>query len=357
MEINRRDVIGLSGASITSLLLANPAYAEDRPAFITTAKTRAGHFEAILLDWEGRILTRQKLPSRGHGGAYTSIRNLSVIFARRPDRYAYVMDRNTEAATLIHPPENRHFFGHGVFSSDGSLLYATENDFEEEKGVIGVYDVASGFDRVAEFDSGGIGPHELCLSKNGQYLVIANGGILTHPDYPRQKLNLPDMKPCIAILQVKSGEISKRFTLPREHHQISLRHLAADGDGNIWIGGQYQGPLTERVPLLFKLDSHAGILAPANLGDSFLAEAHQYIGSVSVNKSAALAAFSAPRGGLVFIWNLKTDSLHQVIREPDACGLAPQADGFLISSGFGHILSGKTRQTFPDQWDNHILAL
>ena len=37
--------------------------------------------------------------------------------------------------------EGRHFFGHGVFSPDGKLLYATENDFEAARGVIGVYDV------------------------------------------------------------------------------------------------------------------------------------------------------------------------------------------------------------------------
>ncbi|MEP3245767.1 MAG: DUF1513 domain-containing protein [Sneathiella sp.] len=357
MEINRRDFISFTGAGVASLFLENPAYAADKPAFITTAKTQAGHFEAILLSQEGHILKRHKLPGRGHGGTYDPVRNTNVVFARRPDRYALILDGNAGTAALIHPPEDRHFFGHGVFSADGSLLYATENAFEEEKGVIGVYDAANDFNRVGEFDSGGIGPHDLCLSKDGQHLVIANGGILTHPEYPRQKLNLPDMKPCVTILHAKSGKISKRFILPREHYQISLRHLAGDGDGTIWIGGQYQGALTAKVPLLFKLDNHADALAPVSLKDSLLAEARQYIGSVSVNKSAALAAFSAPRGGLVFIWNLKTNRLHQVIREPDACGLAPHADDFLISSGFGHILSGKTRQTLPYHWDNHILAL
>ncbi len=40
-----------------------------------------------------------------------------------------------------------------MFSPDGKLLYATENDFETARGVIGVFDVAGGYKRIGEFDT------------------------------------------------------------------------------------------------------------------------------------------------------------------------------------------------------------
>ena len=47
-------------------------------------------------------------------------------------------------------PTDRHFYGHGVFASDGHLLFTTENDFAAEAGVIGIWDVTGGFKRIGE---------------------------------------------------------------------------------------------------------------------------------------------------------------------------------------------------------------
>ena len=74
------------------------------------------------------------------------------------------------------------------FSADGSLLYATENAFDSGEGRIGLYAADDGFRRRGEFASHGIGPHQLCLAPDGQTLLVANGGIRTHPDYRRRGL-------------------------------------------------------------------------------------------------------------------------------------------------------------------------
>ena len=47
-----------------------------------------------------------------------------------------------------------------------------------------------GFRRIGEFDNHGIGTHDISVSDDGRMLVIANGGIETHPDFGRTKLNL-----------------------------------------------------------------------------------------------------------------------------------------------------------------------
>ena len=100
--------------------------------------------------------------------------------------------RQVSLSTLSSVP-GRHFFGHGAFSPDGRLLYATENDFDNARAVVGVYDVGSGFARIGEFGTQGVGAHELLLSPDGELLVVANGGIETHPDYGRAELNLDTM--------------------------------------------------------------------------------------------------------------------------------------------------------------------
>ena len=86
----------------------------------------------------------------------------SVVFARQPGTFAVVFDHTGRDEPLtIASFSGRHFFGHGVFSTDGALLYATENDFDKARGVIGLFDVGDGFTRIGEFDTFGTGPHEL----------------------------------------------------------------------------------------------------------------------------------------------------------------------------------------------------
>ena len=48
------------------------------------------------------------------------------------------------------------------------------------------------FARVGEFPTHGVGPHELLLLGDGRTLAVANGGIETHPDFGRAKLNIAD---------------------------------------------------------------------------------------------------------------------------------------------------------------------
>ena len=48
----------------------------------------------------------------------------------------------------------RHFFGHGVFSADGKLLYTTENDYQNARGMIGVRDATDGYKQIVDLATG-----------------------------------------------------------------------------------------------------------------------------------------------------------------------------------------------------------
>jgi hypothetical protein len=58
--------------------------------------------------------------------------------------------------------------------------------------VIGVRDASAGYRHIGELPSHGIGPHDLALLSDERTLVVANGGIRTHPDRRREELNLAD---------------------------------------------------------------------------------------------------------------------------------------------------------------------
>ncbi len=108
---------------------------------------------------------------------------------------------------LFTTPANRHFYGHGVFSRDGRLLYATEHDNETRAGLIGVYNATGGYKRIGEMPTYGIGPHEVILLSDGKTLAVANGGIETHIETGREKLNLSSMQPSLAFIDSTNGRL------------------------------------------------------------------------------------------------------------------------------------------------------
>ena len=294
LPVDRRAV--LKGAGAFSLLSAAPAFAGAGPSFscLCALKDENGYGVAAL-SARGEVLKRRRLPDRAHGAALSPDKKTAVIFARRPGRYFAVWNLAQDLPLALHPcRSDRLFYGHGFFSADGNLLYATENDFDGETGVLGVYDARRGFARMGEMPTGGIGPHEAILLRGGKTAAIANGGIATHPDYPREKLNLVDMEPNLAFLDLHSGAMTSVQSLPSALHQVSLRHLAEDGGGSVWIGGQYEGPLGDDIPLLFIANLRDKI-QPVDAPAGVYRNMRQYIGSVAANPKAGIVASTSPR--------------------------------------------------------------
>ena len=114
--------------------------------------------------------------------------------------------------------------------------------------MIGLYDVADNYRRLGEYPSHGIGPHELILMPDGQTLAIANGGIRTHPDHGRAKLNLGSMKPSLVFADIAAGQHLDQADLPES--QLSIRHLTMLRGGRIAIALQFEGAKTADVPLV-----------------------------------------------------------------------------------------------------------
>ncbi len=359
--IDRRDFLKAAGVGFVAAL-APAARAETLAAdavFATAYQRRDGAYGAAILSDAGRILHTVDLPDRGHDITFDPNSDRSVVFARQPGTFAVVFDPiGRKEPQTIQSVAGRHFFGHGVFSPDGALLYATENDFENAEGVVGIYDARSGFERVGEFPTFGVGPHELLLLDDGVTLAIANGGIETHPDFGRAKLNIATMKPSFVLVDRRSGDLIEKHELPAELHQLSIRHMDTTSSGDVWFGCQHEGPASERPGLIGRA-VRGRDLELISMPDDVLSGFRNYVGSVAANRDAGTIAVSSPQGNSVVVFNAVSAKVVKAASLTEVCGLAPDAAGFLATTGTGAIVQpdGARADDAEHVWDNHILRI
>ena len=323
------------------------------PAFVAAGK--AGEdFVLHGLSAAGNSLFRLPLPARGHAAAAHPTDALAVAFARRPGTFALVIDCASGAVRhRLRPPPGRQFNGHGVFSADGALLMTSEVVAEGSAGRIGLWDTA-GFVRIAEWDSHGIGPHDLKILGDGT-LVVANGGIQTDPA-DRSKLNLATMRPNLTLL-AGDGALLDRVELDTGLHQNSIRHLARVG-GGVAFAMQWEGDTAEAVPQLglWTPGSPPNLCPPP---DARAFDLQGYAGSIAATHD--LIALTSARAGAMMIFD--TDGQFKAgFQRADLAGVAASADGFVVSDGGGAVWAcGLGGLTLLDRqataWDNHLIAL
>lgn len=359
--IDRRDFLRAAGAGFIAALSPR-AFAGTLAAdavFATAFQKRDGSFGAAILTEEGRLLHEIALPDRGHDITFDPVSRQSVVFARQPGTFAVVFDHagRTEPQTIA-SVAGRHFYGHGVFSSDGALLYATENDFDTTAGMVGIYDARDGFRRLGEFPTHGVGPHELILLGDGRTLAIANGGIETHPDFGRAKLNIATMQPSFVLVDRMTGDLLEKHELPADLHKLSIRHMDIDHQGAVWFGCQYEGAATER-PLLVGKAARGAEFRLLEMPDEIVGGFRNYIGSVAANRSAGTVAVSSPQGNSWAVIDAASGKVLSATGLTEVCGLAPDHGGFLATTGTGEIVrpDGKTRDEPDFVWDNHMLRI
>ncbi|MEO0568027.1 MAG: DUF1513 domain-containing protein [Pseudomonadota bacterium] len=350
----------LTGLMATGLAPA-PSWADaGSPAYLAAARLPSGAYALFGLDMRGTQVFRIDLPDRGHAAAAHPSLPIAVAFARRPGTFALVIDCATgrENARLIAPP-GYHFAGHGAFSGDGSRLFTSENDYENARGMVGIWDVRSGYQRLGAFPSGGVGPHELRIMPDGETLVLANGGIETHPETGRAKLNIPEMRPNLSYVAI-DGRLLDSHEPPREWQKASTRHLSVRPDGLVALACQWEGPLSDVPPLL--ATHWQGEALRFHGGNDRLEQRMQgYAGSISFSGDGREIAITGPRGGLAAVFGADGAPLHE-LHSKDVCGVAPAGGGLLFTTGQGHMFASNCTvnahlQSHDMQWDNHLIHI
>lgn len=361
--VSRRTFLAGAGSAFAASLLSREAEAFERTdaLFASALRRTDGSFGCAVFAEDGRIVCDVPLPDRGHDVAFDPVSRRAIAFARRPRTFAVLFDPlSGKIERTLTSVEGRHFFGHGFFSPDGRLLYATENDFTEARGLIGVYDVQRDFARIGEFETHGMDTHEALLMPDGETIVVANGGIETHPDYGRQKLNIPTMDPSLVFIDRRTGDLISQHRLPADLHQLSIRHLAIDARSRVWFGCQYEGASVD-APQLAGFASPEHGMQLAELPRERLVQLSNYVGSVAANRDGSRIALSSPVGGTFLILDAADGAILSERKLTDGCGLAQAGRGFVATSGEGIVETiGQTAHEASRtayHFDNHILSL
>jgi uncharacterized protein len=364
MAIDRRGLLLGSGAVVLSHGLA----AEERcngDLFASACREASGGYAAVTYGEGCGVRHRVGLPARGHDLVLRPGTPECVVFARRPGTFAVAFSADGSTSPVeFQSQSDRHFFGHGAFSRDGRLLFTSENDFEAARGVIGVRDATAGYRQIGELDAGGMEPHDMCLLSDARTLVVANGGLETHPLSERENLNVATMEPSLVYVDIETGDLLETYRLPTALHKLSIRHLALARSDLVCFGCQYQGPVGEH-PALIGFHKRGDALHLLEAGMNVYRPMHNYVGSVSVDEAGELIAASSPRGGVAIIIDVTARRVIDERRLDDVCGLAPRhaGGGFLLTSGLGVVEAWSrdgVEHAPPHRenlaWDNHAIS-
>lgn len=345
----RRQVLGNLALGLGVLAcrdgLAQPA---ERAAYVgIETSARTGLSKTAFFTTDGARLPSIPLEFRAHGMAQH--KDALVVFPRRPGNTWAMVDLTTlEIKSVVTAPADRHFYGHGAFTQDGQYLLVSENDLNTLLGSIGVYDVSTKPRRIGQIDLPGAGPHEIIRISTKNRFVVALGGLQTHPDYGRMPLNLADFRSQLITLSFERGVPEEMGHWPGSDG-ISLRHLAQDKLGRLYVGGQVVDPSraqVDQVLWLVEADSALSIPVAQLLGG--------YVSSVAAHGRQAMVSSKA--SDLVVTLDGAIILEKQTIIGASAVGIGPSGRAI---SGFRELRfrSGTVTVTKDQEFDNHGLIL
>ena len=361
-DISRRAV--LAGAAS---MVARPGRAEPTAAmegWLATAGMGEA-FAAVAIDAGLGSTPEASMGSRLHGIVASPTGSLAVAVGRRPGRTAIVFDHARGGVVgRFAPGEGRVFSGHGRFTPDGRGFFTNEiepSDSPAGRGILAVREVAAEFAIVAEWRTGGDGPHDLMHWERG--IVVANGGIEPHTSMAR---DVDIAGSGVTLLDAATGEVRAEARTSADLASLSLRHLAKSPAGGMVVAAQ--DLLADGVarPLLFAVGA-AGTLTPFDAPEAEWRQLRGYVGSAAFDRSGKFVGCATPRGNRVAVW--RSDGRYVgSIPFADGCGLADTAEAgrFVATSGYGEVVrlavsddgvGVLARRGGGPRYDNHIVSV
>ncbi len=183
-------------------------------------------------------------------------------------------------------------------------------------------------------------------------MIAANGGIETHPDFGRTKLNLDHMEPSLALIDAATGALVERHALPEKLRQLSTRHIDLDDKGRIWFACQYEGPRNDLPPLVGHFGKGEDLTFLSLPAETTIGLAN-YVGAIAVNRSEGLVGLTSPNGGRFVVLEAESGRIIRDDAVTDAAGIAAAPHGFAVSSYDGRFAGRRE----PVAWDQHIAKL
>lgn len=246
-----------------------------------------------------------------------------VLFEKR-GKGACVADLRSLAVTRpITTADEREFYGHGAFSPDGRLLYATETVVGDDyRGVVVVRDGKS-LAELGILESHGSAPHDLHLCEDGELLAITNGGGEREGG----------AAPSVTFVESSSGRLVEKLEVEEPawnagHVALSSRsELALVSAGRPWLGKEALGGVSLRTA--------GGSLRAMKTPPALVARLFGEALSVVIDEEARSVWATHPAAHLVTVWDLAEASLRGSYDLAWPRGIARTLDGAQIQVSQG----------------------
>lgn len=328
------------------------------------------HFAGVLAaDWERKKLEIRyavALPTRPHGLLPEADGGL-LVNGVRPGAWLLRCDGRGQVKQQVNVEAEgsaARLSGHVVAGRGGDVLYSTEIDFDSGRGKIGVRDRNS-LRKLAEWDSGGIEPHQALVDQDG-HLIVANGGVpRTTTD---RKFDLHRMDSSLVRLDSRNGRMLRQWKL--DDPRLSMRHIAwshlpAAGKSYLGVAMQAEHEETAKrtaAPILAVLDGDE-LSIPSRANDG-----HGYAGDIAAAYNGGFA-LSSNKAGLAQVWHPGApDKLTSIVELQEAYALADwpgpdAAGGVLVATAFGLVRWHPTAKPLLLPWpepmalDNHWVLM
>lgn len=282
----------------------------------------------VDLDASETSLRWFELPFFGHGVVGHPLdRKRAIVFEKKGPGACEVDLAERKVLRPITTKKSRHFYGHGAFSPDGSLLYCTESDLESAyAGVVAVRDGKT-FELLGEFPSHGASPHDCVLVDSGKTMVITNAG----GEFGGK------VKPSVAYVDVEKQSLVEEltFTSPR----ISAGHLAISSKGDlVCVGAPRDGlPNKGEQPGQISMRTFGGrwrtMTDPAAVTSRMKAETL----SVAIHEPTGKVLATNPAGNIATLWDLDAGKYitHHELEYPRGAAVTLDEEAFVVCYGKG----------------------
>lgn len=370
MTTNRRRFIAAVAAGVAGSALPGIALATTSRQAVVAAAWRGpnpgdSYFAgALVADWETRKLDIRHavpLPSRPHGLLPEADGGMLVV-AARPGTWLMRCDAQGKVQQRVSLEESstRRFCGHAIVAANGEVLLTTETEHGQGRGRIGVRDRRT-LQKLDEWDTHGIDPHQLALDAAGQ-LIVANGGV------PRtltdQKYDLQRMESSLVRLDTASGKRLRQWRL--DDPRLSLRHIAwshSPVDDEAYLGIAIQAEHDRREeraqsPILAVLDGDR-LFVPTRANDGI-----GYAGDIAAAWDGGFV-LSSNQVGLAQLWHPAAgERMTPLVRMEEAYALTSwrgtgSSGGVLVATALGLVRSHPRLKPVALPWpqpmtlDNH----
>lgn len=245
----------------------------------------------------------------------------ALLFEKHGPGACEVDLKSMKVVRPVHTPPERHFYGHGAWEPDGSLVYCTETVLADHSGMVVVRD-GSSLKILGQFPTYGANPHDCRFVPGQRVLAITNGG---GP--------MDGARPSVTYVDVDSRKLVERIEF--EDPQINAGHLALSHEGDLAVvhapreglGASHNGAVSLR-PAGGKLRTmHDPKAVTGKLQGETL--------SVAIHEPTGIVGATTPDANRVTFWDMDTGKLVKELEleVPQGIAVTLDDDQFLISYG------------------------